>query len=64
MNKKGNFKFKAVTSSVSGAAVIGGIFLIALGAMVDKPNLIPIGVTFTVLGVVAAIIITAIIKWS
>lgn len=41
MDKKGEmFNFKAITKSVSGAAVIGGIFLIALGAISDYPSLV------------------------
>ena len=62
LGKKGGFSFKAVTGSVSGAATIGGIFIIALGAVMNKPEIIPVGIGLTVFGVIAAIIMTLIIK--
>ena len=64
MNKQGNFTFKAITGSVSGAAVIGGVFLIALGAVLNKPYLTPIGVGFVIMGVLAAFLMTLLIKYG
>ncbi len=63
MNKPGGiFNFNAATRTVSCAAVIGGVFLIALGAIIDKENLWPIGIGIILFGVISVVIMTLIIK--